>query len=289
MGTINNTKSIYNCSKCKLNILSNTDIDECIYCGNKLVKLFDNKKTSYDFVIPFKNDKKSVLKIFKKFFKRKNLSPKEFTSKKYWMKIEKIYIPIYMYSYSTSGEIDYECKKISKFSGNGNKYTKTDDYMITIGAKMDFSNVPIYVSNKITEEIFDKIELDKVELSNQMDLSDLLIEDVDINNVDELAENKIKKMIINKLSSEIKEYDFINAKTDLINFKIKSKKSILVPFWIFKTKYKNKIYNIYMCDINKKIFGKIPLSIKKLIFDLIIILIILFTFFYILFTYVVVL
>lgn len=289
MGTINNTKSIYNCSKCKLNILSNTDINECIYCGNKLVKLFDNKKLAYDFAIPFKNDKKSVLKIFKKFFKRKNLSPKEFSSKKQLMKIDKIYIPIYIYSYSTSGEVEYECKKISKFSGNGNKYTKTDDYIITIGAKMDFNDVPVYVSNKITEDIFDKIELEKVELLNKIDLSDCLIEDVDINNIDELAENKIKEMIITKLSSEIKEYDLINVNNNLINFKIKSKKSILVPFWVFKAKYKNKIYNLYMCDINKKIFGKIPLSIKKLVFKLITILIVLFAFFYTLFTYVVIL
>ena len=198
MGNINDTKSIYNCSKCKLNLLSNNDINECIYCGNKVTKLFDNKKLDYDFLIPFKKDKKSVLKNFKKLFRRKNLSPKEFCSKKNLKKIEKLYIPLYIYNYTTSGEIEYECKKISNFSGNGNKYTKTDDYIITIGAKMDFSDVPIYCSNKITEDIFDKLQLDKVELNNQGDISNLLIEDIDTNNIDDLAGSKLKEMIINK-------------------------------------------------------------------------------------------
>lgn len=281
----------YICTKCGTIISSEKDEKKCPYCSEKLNASYKTKSNiKYNYIIPFTHSKKDIANIIKKYIKSRPLFPKNFNIKNNINNIKSIFIPLWIFDFEASGEIEVEGAKISKFKSNSKSYKKTDLYNITIGGNMNFANMTLHTSKKITENIIDN--LDNYDYSKQIEfdnkyIKDRLVEELDmkIRDIISLSEVDVKELFKNKLIGEIKDYDEIESKENTINIRNTRKNCVLVPVWLLSINYKNQEYDIYVNGQTGKVIGNIPISYKKLVFKSIFTFLLIFLIIYFLLNY----
>ena len=269
----NNNLDIYVCSECGAEIIAdiNTSINSCIYCGNTNIsktKLEDNFNPSY--LIPFKITKENAINVLSKKGKQNLLIPKKFNIKKYINNISGIYVPYRIYNCDSSGEVNFECNKITTWKSNGYKYTKTDKFIVTRGGSMSFEDILVNGSKKFDNNIMNFIEPFDYKDVTKYDssyLSGYIVEKYALpkTKLKKDASAKIKDLFIEKKKKDIKGYNNITEMDNSINVYNFKSSYILLPVWLLKIKYKGEMYTFAINGQTGKIFGNVPISIKKII------------------------
>lgn len=265
---------LYSCPNCGAEIIAETNMSatSCVYCKNTAI--LKNKlqgKFNPEYIIPFKYTKEDAQNAFKKMGKGKILMPKQFNMRKNIKDITGIYIPFWLYDYTSEGIIETECEKISTWKSGNYKYTKTDKYKVTRGGSMNFENIPVDGSKKFPNDIMNSIEpFDYGELKkfNHSYLSGFLSEKYDITKEEAIKEGvkRAKNTFVDEMESDIIGYDHISTTKSNINLKNVKSRYVLLPVWMLNIKYKNKILTFAMNGQTGKIVGNIPIDIKKTIF-----------------------
>ncbi|MBQ9318811.1 MAG: hypothetical protein IJR82_04205 [Bacilli bacterium] len=218
-----NGMDIYTCNNCGAQIVAdaNTSATFCVYCKNtailknKLVDAFNP-----DYVIPFKYTKEDAIKKFQQL--QKPLMPKFFNDAKNIEELKGIYIPFWLYDYSSSGTVDFEAKKVSSWVSGDYRYTKTDIYEVNRGGTIDFDNVPVDGAKHFDNDVMNSIEpFDYKDLKpfNYSYLSGFLAEKYDVNNEEARmdAERRISSSFEEILRNDVSGYTSVSTKRKHIN------------------------------------------------------------------------
>ena len=275
---------VYTCNDCGAEILVDKDINinSCIYCKNtnisktKLEEDFDHR-----YLIPFKITKDDAKKILKKVKKQNGLMPKIFNINKYIKDLKGIYVPFRIYNCDSSGEVNFECDKISTWKSNGYKYIKTDKFNVIRKGSISFENVLVNGSNKFENHIMESIEPYNYEEVIKFDYSYLLGYITEKYSYPKTklkkdATTKIKNLFIEEMKKDIKGYNNVTEMDNSINIYNFKSSYILLPVWILNIKNNNKIYTFAINGQTGKVSAKIPVNIKKTIILLISLFIIVF-------------
>lgn len=281
----------YYCSNCETNFIAETNLKNCVFCNNDLQDNLNKNNIKYNYIIPFKKSKSDFISLVKKYLSKKVFISNKFNLSKNIDNILGIYVPVWFFDFETNGEVNFECKKITKFKSRKNKYIKTDSHLITIGGSMNFNDVEVCTSKINTHDIFNFFDFSESKKFDISYLNNYIVEDKDlkIKDIINLGELKVKEFFIEKLKKEIKNYDFCNIQDSSINLNNTKKNCVLVPLWVSRINYKGKIYNILGNGQTGKIFEKIPISRKKLFLTWLLLFVISFSLLFILFNYKVIL
>ena len=281
----------YYCSNCETNFIAETNLKNCVFCNNDLQDNLNKNNIKYNYIIPFKKSKSDFISLVKKYLSKKVFISNKFNLSKNIDNILGIYVPVWFFDFETNGEVNFECKKITKFKSRKNKYIKTDSHLITIGGSMNFNDVEVCTSKINTHDIFNSFDFSESKKFDISYLNNYIVEDKDlkIKDIINLGELKVKEFFIEKLKKEIKNYDFCNIQDSSINLNNTKKNCVLVPLWVSRINYKGKIYNILGNGQTGKIFEKIPISRKKLFLTWLLLFVISFSLLFILFNYKVIL
>lgn len=291
---IEQEKNNYYCANCDTNFITETNLKKCIFCKSELQDIINKNNIKYNYIIPFKKSKNDFIQLVKKYISKKTFISSKFNISKNINNIFGIYVPVWFFDFETNGEVNFECKKITKFKSKKNKYIKTDSHLVTIGGSMNFSNVEINTSKLNSPKknrIFNSFNYAELKEFDNSYLKDYILEEQNLKIKDtiNLGELSVKKMVIEKLKKEIKQYDSCDMKDSSININNSKKQCVLVPLWVLKTNYKGKIYNIVGNGVSGKIFENIPLSKKKLFLIFVLLFVISFLLLFLLFNYKVIL
>lgn len=281
----------YYCSNCETNFIAETNLKNCVFCNNDLQDNLNKNNIKYNYIIPFKKSKSDFISLVKKYLSKKVFISNKFNLSKNIDNILGIYVPVWFFDFETNGEVNFECKKITKFKSRKNKYIKTDSHLITIGGSMNFNDVEVCTSKINTHDIFNFFDFSESKKFDISYLNNYIVEDKDlkIKDIINLGELKVKEFFIEKLKKEVKNYDSCNIQDSSINLNNTKKNCVLVPLWVSRINYKGKIYNILGNGQTGKIFEKIPISRKKLFLTWLLLFVISFSLLFILFNYKVIL
>ena len=270
---------LYTCPNCGASIIADPNVSatSCVYCKNTTIlkdKLQD--EFSPDYVIPFRFTKEDAIEAFKKIGRKRPFMPKEFNKKENINEMSGIYIPFWLYDYTTSGSIDFIGKKVSSWTTGEYHYTKTDTYSVRRDGSVDFINVPVDGSKRFDNNIMNSIEpfnyADMVEF-NYSFLSGFLAEKYDVTkeeaSVDAL--NRVGSSFENVLKKDVTGYSTVTTSSKNYNSNSNKISYVLLPVWMLNIKYKNKIHTFAMNGQTGKLIGDIPIDWKKVILYFIVI------------------
>ena len=270
---------VYTCPNCGASIIADPNVSatSCVYCKNTTIlkdKLQD--EFSPDYVIPFRFTKEDAIEAFKKIGRKRPFMPREFNKKENINEMSGIYIPFWLYDYTTSGPINFVGKKISSWTTGEYHYTKTDVYSVVRDGSVDFINVPVDGSKRFDNSIMNSIEpFDYNDMTkfNYSYLSGFLAEKYDVNkdeaSVD--AVNRVGSSYENVLRKDVTGYSTVTISSKSYNNKLNKINYVLLPVWMLNIKYKDKIYTFAMNGQTGKLIGDIPIDWKKAILYFIII------------------
>ena len=262
----------YHCKNCGAKIIADeqTAATFCVYCGNTaILKSKLSGKFAPSKLIPFMKGRGDAINAFKGLSKGRPLMPKFFNDVKNIEKIRGVYIPFWLYSFASSGDVEANCERITTWVSGDYSYTKTDTYKVARKATMKYNRVPVDGSTRFDDDIMNTIEpfdYSKLIDYNHAYLSGFLAEKYDVE--DETAQ----KDAISRTAKTTKDtimgsinYTTKRVKSENYTNDITKTEYVLLPVWMVNVKYGDKMYTFAMNAQSGEFVGNIPVDIKKAI------------------------
>lgn len=263
----------YHCKNCGAKIIAdeNTASTFCVYCGNTaILKSKLSGKFAPSKIIPFKKSKDEALEAFRNLSKGKPLMPKFFNKKENIEKLSGVYIPFWLYSVSTDGNINVSATKVTTWTSGDISYTKTDTYEVVREGKMKYDRIPVDGSTRFADDLMNTIEPfnynDMVDY-NHAYLSGFLAEkyDVESKKGEAIAKQRAEETTKSTFLSSISGYASTIVKNSNINEVIDNVEYVLLPVWMVNVKYKDEYYTFAMNAQTGEFVGNIPISKERAI------------------------
>ncbi len=263
----------YHCKNCGAKIVAdeNTASTFCVYCGNTaILKSKLSGKFAPSKIIPFKKTKEEALEAFKNVTKGKPLTPKFFNKKENVEKISGVYIPFWLFSVDSVGDVEASGTKVQTWTSGNTQYTKTDTYDIKRDAKMKYERIPVDGSTRFNDDLMTSIEPFKYEEMvdyNHAYLSGFLAEKYDVESKDseEIAKKRAESTTKSTLMNSISGYASTVIKNSNINNTISNTEYVLLPVWMVNVKYNDKYYTFAMNAQTGEFIGDAPISKGKVL------------------------
>lgn len=248
---------------------SNTAATFCPYCGNPAVL---NSRVSGgvrpDAVIPFKTGKEDAQKAFRALCKGKPLLPKGYADRQQVEKLTGIYVPFWLYNCSGDRNGSYRATRVHHWSDSQYRYTKTDYYHLNRAARAEFTSIPMDGSSKMEDALMESIE--PYDYSQMVDfntayLSGFFADKYDVES--DAGEGRIKERVGSTLDEKIAEscigYASVVPASGSLQVKQSQAKYVLMPVWILRSRYKDKLYTFAMNGQTGKMTGTFPICPKR--------------------------
>ena len=261
----------YHCKDCGAKIIAdeNTASTFCVYCGNTaILKSKLSGKFAPSKIIPFKKSKEEALEAFKNLSKGKPLMPKFFNKQENIEKLSGVYIPFWLYSVSSTGNIDVSATKVFTWTSGDISYTKTDTYDVKREGKMNYDRIPVDGSTHFADDLMNTIEpFDYKEMVdyNHAYLSGFLAEkyDVESDKGEEFARKRAEETTKSTLLNSINGYASKVIKSSNFEEVINNVEYVLLPVWMVNVKYNDNYYTFAMNAQTGEFIGDIPISKKR--------------------------
>lgn len=265
--------SNYICSSCGAQVIGEP-VDgamTCLYCGNTIIikEQFDGGLEP-DFIIPFKIEKDSAMKLLKESCKSKKLLPKNFLDDSKLKEIKGIYIPFWTADCECDADITYNAKKVSSWRSGNYRYTQTEYYNLYRSGDIAFERIPVDASKNAEDSYMDAIEPydynEAVEF-NSAYLSGYLADryDVDFDECVNRINKRIKKTTEEKFADTTGGYTSVTASHSAINCEHGKLRYALMPVWSLNVKYNDEMYKYVINGQTGKLVGKYPISAARTI------------------------
>ncbi len=282
----------YHCKNCGAEIIAdeNTASTFCVYCGNTaILKSKLSGKFAPSKIIPFKKTKDEALEAFKNISKGKPLTPKFFNKQENIEKISGVYIPFWLFSIESEGNINVHATRVHTWVSGNTEYTKTDTFNVNRDGKMKYERIPVDGSKRFNDDLMTSIEpFDYKEMVdyNHAYLSGFLAEKYDVSDKDSeiIAKKRADETTKKTLLDSVKGYTSTILKDSKITNNIENVEYVLLPVWMVNVKYNDKFYTYAMNAQSGEFIGDTPISKGKvvlfsiLIFLAVALLIVLFTY-----------
>ena len=262
----------YHCKDCGAKIIADdqTAATFCVYCGNTaILKSKLSGKFAPSKLIPFMKSKDDAINAFKGLSKGRPLMPKFFNDVNNIEKVRGIYIPFWLFSYSSFGEVEATAQRITTWAAGDYMYTKTDTYNVSRKATMKYDRIPVDGSTRFDDDIMNTIEpfdYSKLVDYNHAYLSGFLAEkyDVDDETAKKDALSRAEKTTKDTIMGSINYTTKIVKSENYVN-KLKTTEYVLLPVWMVNVKYRDKMYTFAMNAQSGEFVGNIPVDVKKAI------------------------
>ncbi len=263
----------YACPNCGAEVTADetTAADICVYCHSPVVltgKMSGQMKP--DKIIPFKFSKDEAENKFFDFVRKRWFVPSDFKSKQHAQQIRGVYFPFWITDADTGSEFYADATKIRKWRTGNVEYTETSRFNIRRRGEIHFEDI---VTNALAEG-------DKEVLEGILPYPSSALEPFAM---PYLAGFTAKKRTIERaaLSEEVKKrmsdygttllrntvqgYATVSETGRMLRIRQSHWEYSLLPIWMLTYVTPKKTYNYAMNGFTGKIYGELPLSLKKLL------------------------
>lgn len=263
----------YQCENCGAVVITDADTTatSCSFCGAAVV-LGDRltRALAPAKVLPFKISKDEARAAFKKWCKNGLLTPKGFMSANRIKEITGLYVPFWLYDLNAQAEVKAIGVRTRQYSRGDYIYTEKKYYDVYRDITMDYSRVPVDASEKMHDELMDKLEpfhYQDMEDFRTPYLAGYIAEKY---NYDDEAmfprvKDKISGYIDSYISSTIRGYSYVNYKQRNISTSKRHAAYVLLPVWMVYYDYDHHVHTFAMNGQTGKVVGKPPISKKKVV------------------------
>ncbi|MBQ6493760.1 MAG: hypothetical protein IJI92_07865 [Erysipelotrichaceae bacterium] len=263
---------VYTCKSCGGTIMAdrNTAATSCPYCGNPVV-MTSNVSGIYKpkRVIPFKFDKKQAKEKYREFLRGKTLLPREFTSEAVIDEIKGIYVPFWIFGGKANARMWFDATRNRYWSDANYNYVETSYYKLFRSGSVNFADVPVDASSKISDELTESVEPFDISAAREFTdnyLAGFLADKYDIN-VEESrdkANSRIANSTTSLFASTTSMYDTCVPSSSSIMINQGRQEYVMYPMWLLNIKYRGKMYTFAMNGQTGKFVGELPADIGKL-------------------------
>ncbi|AXI08861.1 hypothetical protein CUC15_08010 [Oceanobacillus zhaokaii] len=262
----------YQCENCGAVIITDADTTatSCSFCGAAVV-LGDRLSgiLAPARVLPFTISKEEAKTAFQKWCKNGRLTPKDFMEANRIKGITGIYVPFWLYDLNSDAKVDAVGTKVRTYSRGDYNYTETKYYDIYRDIDLNFQKVPVDASEKLNDELMDKLEpfdYNSLKEFKTPYLAGYIAEkyNYDDNEMLPRVKAKVDKYIDSYIHSTISGYQSVRYNNKRINTKSKNSYYVLLPVWMFYYDYNKSEHIFAMNGQTGKVVGKPPLSFGRI-------------------------
>jgi DNA-directed RNA polymerase subunit RPC12/RpoP len=262
---------VYKCPTCGAELVTDTDTTAtfCNYCGNSALIEDRIKQAKPAAIIPFFVSKEQAKEAYLKWCKKGLLTPKSFTSQSTIEKITGIYVPFWVYDYDTEVSLRADCTRVRVERHGDTELTHTDHFDVYREVKTAYNKVPVDASEKMEDNIMDKLEPFNYESLKQFEmpyLSGFLSEKYNYTSdeMKERVEQRIKQYASTAARNTINGYASVAVIDENIRMKNTKTQYVLLPVWMLNYRYLSKNYVFALNGQTGKVVGNLPISKGKM-------------------------
>ena len=263
----------YLCNTCSGEIITDktTAATSCPYCGNPVIMQPQfSGILKPDYVIPFKLNKDKAIETYKNHIKGKKLLPDVFKEKNHIDEIKGIYVPVWLFDANIQGNARYKATIVRHWRDSDFNYTETRHFSVFRGGNMAFAKIPVDGSSKMDDDLMESIE--PFNFSDAVDFQTAYLSgyfadkyDVDANTSIVRANERIKKSMVDSLSSTVSGYSSIVPIDNSVNMLSGTHKYALYPVWLLNTSWNGQKFTFAMNGQTGKFVGNLPYDKNKLL------------------------
>ncbi|MDR1559437.1 MAG: zinc ribbon domain-containing protein [Clostridiales bacterium] len=261
----------YNCPACGAEVMSGDSLSAafCAYCGNPVTvteKLLSAESLPSR-LIPFKLTKEEAINIFLAKCKGKPLLPKSFKTAAKLGDFQSVYIPFYLYDSACSASVTARCQNVSTWSDSDYRYTKTDTYEARRAGAMDFTGVPVDVSEKIDDSFMRAVEpfdMSAITGFSQKYLSGHFAESATTKPeaLKETLYSRLSSPAQNALLSTVTGYGSVTLESGNVSIDKAESEYVMFPVWTLTRVFNGVTYIYAINGQTGKFAGKLPVDSK---------------------------
>lgn len=261
----------YECKTCGGEVIAmkTTMATICPYCGeaisisSKAVGEFRPEKC-----IPFAQEKKAVMDIYKKYVNSSFLTPKKFKLESEIEKIQGLFVPFYLHDIADRGDFEFEGEKITSRKVGYDKVDTHNVYSLTVKNRGSFNDVPTDAAAKIQDSLMDALEpfnYQEIKDFNPAFMAGYMAEqaDDDKNNLNKRAENRTAKALLERARKTFIGYQGMNTIKNNVTVESHTSEYVMMPVWMLNVKHGEKKYTFAINGQTGKVVGKLPIDIWK--------------------------
>jgi DNA-directed RNA polymerase subunit RPC12/RpoP len=262
----------YHCKNCGAVLITDKDTTAttCSFCGAGVVlgdRLSGSKAPAK--VIPFQINKEQAQEAFRKWCKKGLLTPKGFMTADRVKSITGLYVPFWLYDINGRGEAQATGTKVRTYEQGEYIYTETSYFDIYREADLNYLKVPADASEKMNDELMDKLEpyhYADLKDFNMPYLAGYLAEKYNYSDKDLFPriESRITHYVNDYIASTISGYATVTYSNRDVRLRQRHADYVLFPVWMVCYDYKKSEHTFAMNGQTGKIVGKPPLSIGKI-------------------------
>ncbi|KOR76630.1 TFIIB-type zinc ribbon-containing protein [Paenibacillus solani] len=261
----------YHCTSCGAVLVTEpeTSATTCSFCGSAVV-LSDrlSGELAPAMVIPFSITKEEAIQAFKKWCRNGLLTPSDFMTADRIKGITGMYVPFWLYDLHNRVEVHGHGTKVSTYTRGDYEYTETQHFDIYRKIRLNYVKVPIDASEKMNDEVMDKLEpfpYQQLKDFKTPYLAGYIAEKYSYND-EQLyprAKDKIQSFIDSYISSAVSGYTTVNFTHKQIDTTLKQADYVLLPVWMVHYDYNKMEHTFAMNGQTGKVVGKPPISKAK--------------------------
>ncbi len=263
----------YSCPNCGAEIAADetTAADICVYCHSPVVlkgKLSGQMKP--DKIVPFKFGKEEAEKKFLEFAKKKWFLPKEFKSREHADKIQGIYYPFWVTDADTQSYLRADATRVRVWRTGDTEFTETSRFSCEREGNIHFEDIVSSAFSQAEKEMLEGIlpyPSDALQEFSMPLLSGFHTKKRDIEReaLSEEVKQRMRDYSNTLLRNSIQGYASVNVKSTSMNIRQSHWEYSLMPIWLLNYVTPKKTYMYAVNGYTGKIYGELPISIKKLL------------------------
>ena len=264
-------KVTYVCPSCGGEVVGDESMSAsvCPYCGNSTIvaKQFEGMLKP-DLVVPFKYSKEDAKKAFMDYLGGKKLLSKDFALKNVINKLNGMYVPYWLFSCNADCAARFRATRVNSYQSNDYIVTETDHFLVFRDGNIDFENVPVDGSSKLTPELLESLE--PFDFSKAVDFNTAYLSgffadkyDEDSDTAVNRANERIRNSMIQEISATTGPYSSCIMESANIRFSDGIRHYALLPIYVFSTTYEGKTYTFAMNGQTGKFSGNLPADKKR--------------------------
>ena len=266
---------VYECKSCGGEIIGDETFGaaRCPYCGNTVdMKEPFSGGLRPDLIIPFSKTKEEAIRKLERHVRRSIFAPKEYQSRDILEEVRGVYVPFWLYN----TEADFDMKFASRMFGQSRRKgdyicQEYKDYHIYKAGKIDFQDVPVDASAKISDDLMASLEpfdMKDAVAFNPIFMAGYAMDRYDTGKVHgtEQLNARIEDFVHLDVRNELKEYENVQYLDGHVQVGRKKARYILLPVWMLSSTWNGKVYTYAMNGQTGKVTGRIPvdpLNVRK--------------------------
>ncbi|WP_159883260.1 TFIIB-type zinc ribbon-containing protein [Paenibacillus puerhi] len=261
----------YHCTSCGAVLITEaeTTATVCSFCGSGIV-LGDRLtgKLAPAKVIPFSIGKQEAMRAFKKWCKNGRLTPNGFMTADRVKSITGMYVPFWLYGLNNRIEVQAQATKVRVYTQGDYQITETQHFKVYRKINLNYAKVPIDASEKMNDELMDKLEpfpYEQLKSFKTPYLAGFIAEKYSYDEKELLprAKDKISEYVEAYIRSTMSEYTSVSYTDKHIDTRLQQADYVLLPVWVVHYDYNRLEHTFAMNGQTGKVVGKPPISKAK--------------------------